>query len=145
MEYGLQVGGSSSFPSLMALHSTKYDCQLRFFSVLNFFSSSFIFLSFFWLLLFCTTIVVSLGVFMLVLVLFHSLERFVFVLSCSTWRMCKNAWSFMILLWMGMVPEYGGSMDNQCWSAHTSVCSIVDLQDQNLWRTWCLEESVPSQ
>ncbi len=50
---------------------------------------SFIFLSFFRLLLFWTTIVVSLGVF--VFVLFHSLERFVCVLSCSTWRMCKNA------------------------------------------------------
>ncbi len=67
---------------------------------------------------------------------------------CSLLFYLKNVQecsSFMILLWVDMVPEYGGSMHNQRWSTHTSVCSIVGLQDQNLWRTWCLEESVPSQ
>jgi hypothetical protein len=46
VEYTLQEWGGSSVPSSMALRSTKYDRQLRFFSVLNFFSSSFFSLCF---------------------------------------------------------------------------------------------------
>jgi hypothetical protein len=46
VEYRLQEWGGSSVPSSMALRSTKYDRQLRFFSLLNFFSSSFFFLCF---------------------------------------------------------------------------------------------------
>jgi hypothetical protein len=139
VEYRLQEGGGSSVPSSMALRSTKYDRQLRFFSL---FSSSFFFLSFFRSLLFQPL-------------------RFLWAFSCwfwfcfipwRDWFVCVDSFylksvlcSFMILLWVDMVPEYGGSTDNQRWSVHTSVCSIVDLQDQKLWRTWCSEESVPSQ
>jgi hypothetical protein len=46
VEYSLQEWGGSSVPSSMALRSTKYDRQLRFFSLLNFFSSSFLFFFF---------------------------------------------------------------------------------------------------
>ncbi len=91
-----------------------------------------------------TTIAVSLGVF--VLVLFHSLERFVCVLSCSTWRMCKNA----RLLWYFFEWTWCQNMGGACTisvEARTHLCAqlwasrIRIFEELGAWRNRFLHNS----
>jgi hypothetical protein len=91
---------------------------------------NFFFLSFFWffLIIVIPTIVVSMGVFMLVLVLIHSFERLIGL--CSFLFYFKNVQEYLVFYdpsLIGHGAKTWGSMDNQCWSMHTSMCSIVDL------------------
>jgi cellulose synthase/poly-beta-1,6-N-acetylglucosamine synthase-like glycosyltransferase len=112
----------------MALCLTKYNHQLRFFS--NFSSSSFFL---FFSIIVVPTIIVSMGVFVFILVLFHSLERLIYL--CSFLFYLKNVQECLVIYdpsLSGHGAKTWGNMDNQCWNMHTSNCSIMDLWDQKL-------------
>jgi len=120
-------GGYNSILSSMALCSTKYNHQFKFFSMLNFLSSSFFL---FFSIIVIPTIAISMGVFVLVLVLFDSLERLICLCSLSFYL--KNVQKCLVIDDFSLTrhgAKTWGSMDNQCWNVHTFVCSIVDLQD----------------
>jgi hypothetical protein len=74
------------------------------------------------------TIVISMGVFLLVLVMFHSLEKLIHL--CSLLFYLKNVQECLVIYDPSLIrhgAKTWGSMDNQCWNVHTSMCSIVDL------------------
>ncbi len=138
-------GGYNSILSSMALCSTKYNHQFKFFSMFNFLSSSFF--------LFFSIIVIQPLQFPWVFscwfwfCLIPWRDWFVCVHSHSTWRMCKNAWSLMIFLWLDMVPKHGGA-----WIINVGTCThlcaqlwtykIRSFEALGAWRNWFLHNSL---
>ncbi len=144
----LQKGGNNFVLSLMALRVTKWNtCYKKGVATLSllwwcyfwlniiisscFFpcSTSYLcpFFCFFFIIV-VPTITTSMGVFMLVLVLFHSLERLIRL--CSLLFYLENVQECLVIYdpsLTGHGAKTWGSMDNQCWNMHTSMCSIVDL------------------
>jgi hypothetical protein len=74
-------------------------------------------------------------------------DWFICVHSCSTWRMCKNTSSFMILLWLDMVPRHGGT-----WIINVGACTqlcaqlwtytVRSFEELSAWRNWFLHSSL---
>jgi hypothetical protein len=91
----------------MALHLTKYNHQFKFSSMFNFLFSSF--LSFFLI------ITVSMSVFVLFLILYHSLERL--IRFCLLLFYLENVQECLVIYDLSLTrhgAKTWGSMDNQC-------------------------------